>query len=225
MSLLVQNMKNINSIKFQDHSSDSNKIMQLEEELKALKQKLQQVTSQEGYPANMISELQNQNRTFLVDKADSALEKGSEMYAFSLDHLQELTQFLSCLLSNKTVRELIDESTMSMIQSFINKSTEMTNSGRRSLQSLNLLMTSNGVMPESKPTTATQTDDVTEDQLTIKKLKSRLEDIEPINKFLAAENDEYENRVKDLNNKVKSLNDEITQIEATDRNDGAFSAR
>lgn len=57
---------------------------------------------------------------------DSALNRCTELCAFTLDHLQELTQFLTALLQNKQIRESLSEASLHNIQNIIEKSLDLS---------------------------------------------------------------------------------------------------
>jgi hypothetical protein len=57
---------------------------------------------------------------------DSALNRCTELCAYTLDHLQELTQFLTALLQNKQIRESLSEASLHNIQNIIEKSLDLS---------------------------------------------------------------------------------------------------
>lgn len=57
---------------------------------------------------------------------DSALSRCTELCAYTLDHLQELTQFLTTLLQNKQIRESLSEASLHNIQNIIEKSLDLS---------------------------------------------------------------------------------------------------
>lgn len=80
-----------------------------------------------------VTELQQQ-MAIVVEKqevTDTALGKCAELCAFTLDHLHELTQFLSALLQQKEIRESLSEMTMFNIQSAIEKTLEFSQQASR----------------------------------------------------------------------------------------------
>lgn len=63
--------------------------------------------------------------------ADNALSQCSELCSYTLDHLHELTQFLTALLQNKEIRESLSEGNILNIQGILDRSMEFT--GRQSM--------------------------------------------------------------------------------------------
>lgn len=62
---------------------------------------------------------------------DGALTKCSELCSYTLDHLNELTQFLAQLLQNKDIRESLSEGSLRNIQGILEKSMEFA--GKQSI--------------------------------------------------------------------------------------------
>lgn len=121
--------ESFNDLKLQQameiRKQSQSKVFQLVAELSTM------TTSQSQ--SEQIEKLKNQMQlvTERQQFTDDALSKCSELCSHTLDHLNELTQFLARLLQNKNIRESLSEGSLRNIQDILEKSLEIA--GKQSI--------------------------------------------------------------------------------------------
>lgn len=165
---------------------------------------------------------------------DTALNRCTELCAFTLDHLQELTQFLTALLQNKQIRESLSEASFHNIQNIIEKSLDLShrqsvgNFSFNDISSLDILVNAarqsisnirevkNSIISTSKGVQAsllTENDHIVEtgDYEEMKRVNQLLEDeiveIKSTMRIYEKKSSEYKSEIVEL----KSVKDDLTE--------------
>lgn len=167
------------------------------------------------------------------EMADDALNRCAELCSYTLDHLYELTQFLSALLQNKEIRESLSNQSILNIQNILDKSIEFSRisiDGRMStfpnLSMLESLITTtrdsisnireNHIENTEKIEKSSQ---VNIDCKSCEDLKHQLiivsgefDEMKKINQLLEDEICEYREKLELHNEEIKKCNDEIKSL-------------
>lgn len=225
--------ESFNDLKFQQamqvKKDSQKKVDELMQELMCLansktKEQLKQLKEQ------MAIVLEKQEMT------DDALNRCAELCSYTLDHLYELTQFLSALLQNKEIRESLSNQSLINIQNILDKSVEFSRfsiDGRMSafpdlsmLESLitttrdsisNIRESQDHVNPKIDKSAQANADCKScEDlkyQLNI--VSGEIDEIKKINQLLEDEICEYREKLELHDDEIKKCNDEIESLKET----------
>lgn len=176
---------------------------------------------------------------------DSALSRCTELCAYTLDHLQELTQFLSSLLQNKEIRESLSEASLHNIQNIIEKSLDishrqsMSNFSIADISSLDVLVNAarqsiadirdvrNSIRNSSKGVQTAMSCDsgntsVSNDYDELKRVNQLLEDeiveIKHTMRIYEKKSNEYKTEIVELNEKLENSEYAIKKLQEANKN-------